>query len=107
MKVYKILLEVAFITYNKFAYVSLDGKPCHGVHDTRKIRNGRVNFASCMLKETYSMLNSLLINGFFIDTICNGKFLNEYFKNVPTIQDTCILRKYVQNIYNRLIRGMV
>lgn len=85
VKVFKRLLEVAFITYNNFEHVALDGKPFHGVHDISKTKNGRAKYAQHMSKETYSMIESLLIDGVLVDTICNVQFMNEYFKNIPTI----------------------
>lgn len=44
---------------------------CHGVHDTSKIKNGRANFSPHMSKETSSLIESLLIDGVSVDTICN------------------------------------
>ena len=58
--------------YNYFEHVALDGKPFHRVHDTSKTRNARVKFASHISKEIYLLIESLLIVGVLIDTICNG-----------------------------------
>lgn len=69
MKVCKSLPEVAFNIYNKFEHVSLNEKPYHGINDIINIINKRINFSSHISKGTYSMLESLIINGISIDTI--------------------------------------
>lgn len=55
------------------------------MHDTSKTKNARANFAPHMLKETSSLIESLLIDGISVDTICNMQYMQEYFENVHTI----------------------
>lgn len=80
--------------------MDFDRQSFHGINDPSKY--GRLIFTPCLSFDVVSLIEVLLSLGVFVDQIFDGQYLNEVLCELSTIQDNCILRKYVTNTCNNL-----
>ena len=92
--------NVALITYNNFSHQDVDGKFCHGKDDPSG--DPRSMVAPRLSNECKSYIESLLIMGVGIDTICEQHYLDPSLANLMKKRDTCLLRKDVMNALIRV-----
>lgn len=91
---------VDIITYNEFTHYETNGEFCHGNDDP--IGDPRSNFAPRLLNKCKSYIESLLLIGVKIDTVCEKHYLNHSLTKLMNKRYTCLLRKDVLNAWKRV-----
>ena len=92
--------DVSIITYNEYIHQDASGEFCHGKNDPSG--DPRCNFAPRLSNECKSYIESLLLMGVGIDTICEQHYLDFGLKKLMNKRDTCLLRKNVLNAWKRV-----
>ncbi|XP_059075369.1 uncharacterized protein LOC131875306 [Cryptomeria japonica] len=92
--------DVAIITYNEFTHCDANGEFCHGKDDLSS--GPRSNFAPRLSNECKSYIETLLLMGVGIDTICEQHYLDHGLTKLMNKRDTCLLRKDVLNAWKRV-----
>ncbi|XP_059076493.1 uncharacterized protein LOC131875825 [Cryptomeria japonica] len=92
--------DVAIITYNEFTHCDANGEFCHGKDDPSS--GPRSNFAPRLSNECKSYIETLLLMGVGIDTICEQHYLDHGLTKLMNKRDTCLLRKDVLNAWKRV-----
>ena len=87
--------DIAIITYNEFSHQDVNGEYCHGKDDPSG--DPRSSFAPRLSSECKSYIESLLLMGMEIDTICEKQYLDFGLTKLMNKRDTCLLRKDVFN----------
>ncbi|GLJ28473.1 hypothetical protein SUGI_0560150 [Cryptomeria japonica] len=92
--------NVAIITYNEFSHQDANGEFCHGKDDPSG--DPRSSVAPRLSNECKSYIESLLLMGVSIDTICEQHYLDRGLTKLMNKRDTCLLRKDVLNAWKRV-----
>lgn len=92
--------NVAIITYNDFSHCDANGEFFHGKDDPSG--DPRSSVARRLSNECKSYIESLLLMGVGIDTICEQHYLDHGFIQLMNKRDTCLLRKDVLNAWKRV-----
>ncbi|GLJ47194.1 hypothetical protein SUGI_0996270 [Cryptomeria japonica] len=92
--------DVAIITYNEFTHCDANGEFCHGKDDPSS--GPRSNFAPRLSNECKSYIETLLLMGVGIGTICEQHYLDHGLTKLMKKRDTCLLRKDVLNAWKRV-----
>ncbi|GLJ28003.1 hypothetical protein SUGI_0549830 [Cryptomeria japonica] len=92
--------DVAIITYNEFTHCDANGEFCHGKDDPSS--GPRSNFAPRLSNECKSYIETLLLMGVGIDTICEQHYLDHGLTKLMNKRDTCLLRKDVLKAWKRV-----
>ncbi|GLJ34588.1 hypothetical protein SUGI_0695670 [Cryptomeria japonica] len=92
--------NVAVITYNEFSHQDANGEFCHGKDDPSG--DPRSSVAPRLSNECKSYIESLLLMGVSIDTICEQHYLDRGLTKLMNKRDTCLLRKDVLNAWKRV-----
>ena len=87
--------DVAIITYNEYIHQDASGEFFHGKDDP--YGDPRSSFAPRLSSECKSYIESLLLMGVGIDTICEQHYLDFGLKKLMNKRDTFLLRKDVLN----------
>ncbi|GLJ18061.1 hypothetical protein SUGI_0318650 [Cryptomeria japonica] len=92
--------NVAIITYIEFSHQDANGEFCHGKDDPSG--DPRSSVAPRLSNECKSYIESLLLMGVSIDTICEQHYLDRGLTKLMNKRDTCLLRKDVLNAWKRV-----
>ena len=92
--------QVSIITYNEFTHQDVNGEFFHGKNDPS--RDPRTSFAPRLSNECKSYIESLLMMGVGIDTICEKHYLDHGLTKLMNKRDACLLRKDVLNAWKRV-----
>ncbi|GLJ34591.1 hypothetical protein SUGI_0695710 [Cryptomeria japonica] len=92
--------NVAIITYNEFSHQDANGEFCHGKDDPSG--DPRSSAALRLSNECKSYIESLLLMGVSIDTICEQHYLDRGLTKLMNKRDTYLLRKDVLNAWKRV-----
>ncbi|XP_057845861.1 uncharacterized protein LOC131055410 [Cryptomeria japonica] len=92
--------HVALITYNERSHCDANGEFCHGKNDTS--RDPQSALALSLSDECQSYLESLLLMGVEVDTICERHHLDHGFLELMNNRDAYMLRKDVLNAWKKI-----
>ena len=92
--------NVAIIAYNQYSHQDANGEFCHGIDDPSG--DPRSNVAPRLSNECKSYIESLLLMGVGIDTICEQHYLDYGMTKLMKKRDMYLLRKDVLNAWNRV-----
>lgn len=92
--------HVAIIRYNEWSHCDSNADFFHGRDDPSS--DPRSSFAPRLSNECKSYIESLLLMGVGIDTICQQHYLYRGLTEMVNKRDSCLLRKDVLNAWKRV-----
>ena len=96
--------HIAILTYNMYEHEDEQGWPCHGKLDTSS--EARTLHKPKLMKDIVAYVESCYLLGVSIDSTYKMQ-IDKHVDMDPTIlyRDFLLSRKYIVNIYSRLMKG--